>query len=135
MPEAPNEAKPSSSARFNIWILVFLVGAIYAGITLYQSIYFNYKTDQQIKDLKAQMRQLDNDKEKLEALIVYYKTDTFQELEARKKLGLKMPGEKVVKVEVEKTEQQKPQSDITTPRDEKPNWQIWLDFIKGIDKS
>ena len=135
MLDAQNEAKPSSSARFNIWILVLLVGAVYAGITLYQSIYFNYKTDQQIKDLKAQMRQLDNDKEKLEALIVYYKTDTFQELEARKKLGLKMPGEKVVKVEVEKTEQQKPKSDIAAPKDQKPNWQIWLDFLKGIDNS
>jgi cell division protein FtsB len=125
--------KTDRQDKIKFYVVVLLVSAIvgYTAFVLFQSIYFNYQASQKIKDLKLQFAELDQKKLSLEALIAYYQTDTFRELEARKKLGLKMPGEKVVKVEIEKQEEPTvPQNSLPNEK-EKPNWQKWIDFLEG----
>ena len=112
-------------------VLVFLTLA-YVAFLLYQAISLNYQTNQKITALKKEIQQIEQDRESLDALIAYYQTPAFQELEARKKLGMKMPGEKVVTVELTQTPVA---SESEEPREEKvsnvPNYQKWLDFVCG----
>ena len=125
------ESKAPRQDKIKLFVIFPLALAVagYTGFVLFQSVYFNYQASQKIGDLKRQFIVLEQKKLSLEALIAYYQTDTFRELEARKKLGLKMPGEKVVKVEIEKkAEQTAPQSSLPKEK-EKPNWQKWVDFL------
>jgi cell division protein FtsB len=113
-------------------ILIFLTLA-YVAFLLYQAVSLNYQTNQKITSLKKEIKEVEQDRESLDALIAYYQTPAFQELEARKKLGMKMPGEKVVTVELTKTpvasKKQDPKEIETTGG--VPNYQKWLDFICG----
>lgn len=60
----------------------------------------NYQTSQKIKRLKQEIADIETKKTALQNLNIYYKTQTFKELEARRKLLLKKPGETVLPVEV-----------------------------------
>lgn len=119
-------------AKFNIIPILLLLAIGYIAFLLYQAVYFNYQTNQQIRSLKGNLKQFNQDKARLESLIAYYQTSTFQELEARKKLGMKAPGEKVVQVNVEETatNQTAPEGETKT-QNKKSNPQAWLDFILG----
>jgi len=116
-----------------IFPILILAAIGYVVFVLYQAIYYNFKVNQKIRELKTEINVLDQERGKLEALIAYYKTGTFQELEARKKLGLKLPGEKVVKVEVleEATASPTSKPEAVSPQSNKPNWQLWLDYLRG----
>lgn len=114
------------------FLLFALLG--YISFLLYQAVYFNYQTSQKIKSLKSDIAELNEQKEKLEDLIIYYQTDTFAELEARKKLGLKMPGEKVVKVDlIEQSRQAEEAPQDIVQGLVIPNWQKWIDYLQGKD--
>lgn len=124
----------SKNGKSKISNLVIFLGIIYVVFLLYQSVYFNYQRSQKIKTLKAEIAVLQSKQKKIESLIAYYKTDSFQELEARKKLGLIMPGEVVVKVEVK--DQQKNyleanQEPVKDQPKQKANIEIWGDFLMG----
>lgn len=116
--------------------VLIVLAVIYVGFLLYQAVYINYATNQKIKNLRTSLKNAQTDKDRLELLINYYKTSTFQELEARKKLGLKMPGEVVVKVEVPKA--QASTSSVKLPAeqivDKQNNPQLWLDYLSGKDR-
>lgn len=75
------------------WIL-FLLG---------KSIWQNWNLRHSIWKLNEQLAQLTIQKKDLENLIIYYQSDSFKELEARKKLGLKKADEKVVILPLEPT--------------------------------
>ncbi len=115
--------------------LIILLAIIYTGFLLYQSIYFNHKLNKKVTALKKEIVQLQEKQEQTRSLIAYYKTSSFQELEARKKLGLKMPGERVVKVDVldlasgtgggEESREKK------NDGLDRSNLDLWVDFVKG----
>lgn len=110
---------------------------IYVFFLLYQSVYTNWQTSKRIKNLKLDLVELERDKLRLESLIAYYKTNSFQELEARKKLGFKMPNEKVITVKVEE-EQEKQEKVLDQTKNEPPvqiksNFEKWLDYFKGSE--
>lgn len=68
------------------WILFLLGRAVWQNWDLKHSI---WKLNEQIATLEQQKNDLEN-------LNLYYSSDSFKELEARKRLGLKKPGEKLV---------------------------------------
>lgn len=115
--------------RFLSPIILLAIG--YVLFLLYQAVYFNYQTSQKINALKQDLARLEEGKRELETLIAYYQTDSFQELEARKKLGMKMPGEKVVKVELAETSQKKEQNVPELTDSNRPNWEQWLRYLQG----
>ena len=124
----------SSKSKRNPWrflspIILLAIG--YVLFLLYQAVYFNYQTSQKISALKQDLARLNEQKRELETLITYYQTGSFQELEARKKLGMKMPGEKVVKVELAETSQKRKQDALESADNERPNWEQWLKYLQG----
>ncbi len=133
----PTNGLPSSGGgktKFNFVPLLILVLVAYVSFLLYQAVYFNYKTSQKINALKSDTLGLEDQKLQLEALISYYKTDSFAELEARKKLGMKMPGEKVIKVDVEpKVGQNDLKAEEIIKEPQTPNWQEWIYYLEGKD--
>jgi len=130
--EDVQKAPEHKRAKFNIVPILTLLAIFYIGFLLYQAVYFNYQTNQQIRSLKNDLKQIDQEKAQIESLIAYYKTSTFQELEARKKLGMKAPGEKVVQVNVEETALPSAvQEDETRKEDQRPNYLKWWDFVRG----
>jgi cell division protein FtsB len=118
------------SKRNSMVPILILLAAVYFGFLLYQSVYVNYQTNKKISELNKSLAEAEGEQENLKDLIAYYKTDTFQELEARKKLGLKLPGEKVVKVEVPKVATKEESSKPQTKSDNKrSNPELWLEFL------
>ncbi len=115
--------------------IIIATVSVYIGFLLYQSVYFNFQLNSRVEKLKAQIAKQETERLGFEAIISYYQTSTFQELEARRKLGMRFPGEKVVAVEV------KPQqSDLslgeTWSDDSKEalstnNLKLWLEFFTG----
>jgi len=123
------------SGKSKVSTLVIFLGIIYVVFLLYQSVYFNYQRSQKIKALKQEIAVLQSKQKKIESLIAYYQTESFQELEARKKLGLKMPGEMVVKVDVKDDKNDnKLASQEKTDVNQAPvkaNVELWIDFVTG----
>jgi len=123
------EDRPIQKRYFLAPIVVLLV-VLYLGFLLYQAIFVNYQTNKKIAELNKTLEQTKQEQQELEVLIAYYQTSAFQELEARKKLGLKMPGEKVINVDV--PEEKKPEEDKEPARQsgpEKSNPQLWFEYL------
>ncbi|MDZ7587157.1 MAG: septum formation initiator family protein [Patescibacteria group bacterium] len=70
-----------------IFWIIFLLG---------RSVWQNWNLKHSIWKLNEQIVILKKEKKDLENLNLYYSSDAFKELEARKRLGLKKPGEKMV---------------------------------------
>lgn len=61
-----------------------------------KAVWANYQITWQIRKTEAEINQLKQKTKELEDLILYYQTESFKELEARRQLGLKKPDENVV---------------------------------------
>ena len=92
------------------WSFVFKYGIllliIYILFILGRVVWKNYQINVQIEKVNKEIAQLKDDNKNMENLILYYSTDSFKEIEARRKLGLKKPDEKVIAVDV--SEEEKP---------------------------
>jgi len=116
-----------------ILYILFLLGRV---------LWINANLKNSIEKLHQQIAALEQQKKDMSNLILYYQSDAFKELEARKKLGLKKPGEKVVIIpaspaggdstpanfaeEVEKEKRGVAGKETTT---EEPNWRLWWEFF------
>ena len=104
---------------------------------LVKVIWSNYNLQESIKNLNQQIAILNEEKKNLENLNLYYQSDSFKELEARRKLGLKAPGEKVMVLAVtptpqnfsEELEKEKESTALKTGEDRIPNWRLWWEFF------
>jgi len=99
---------------------------------LYQALALNYSTSQKIKNLKSEISTLEANKNMLEDLIMYYQTDAFKELEARKKLGMRKPDEKVLVVETKEVTD-KPVEPIKAVEEtpQASNFSLWMKYFSG----
>ncbi len=78
-------------------VLVFVVfGIIVIGISLTKQIIRKVEINQQITGLEEEIALLDEQNADLNGLLDYFNSSSFQEKEARKKLGLKDESETVV---------------------------------------
>ncbi len=123
---------PSPDFLRSRWFLILgllLVG--YSFFVLGKMVWQNYKVNQQIKSLESEIANIENENQKLSDLIAYFQTETFKEKEAREKLGLVKPGEKVlVFPQNEKNEEQFAINNKSTEETEKiPNYQKWWNFF------
>lgn len=84
--------------------IIVIVGIVaYLLFLTYRAVAYNYRIIAKIDSLKEEISLLESEKEYLESLNVYYATDTYKELEARRKLGLKRADEDVVKIPIDPT--------------------------------
>jgi cell division protein FtsB len=125
-----NANQPGRRVLTNAIVVVF---SVYVGFLLYQSVYYNFQLNNKVEKLEAQIAKQEAEKLGFEALITYYQTNTFQQLEARRKLGMRFPGEKIVIVELaqkqtdlggEKTTDSQGNSSVS-------NLKLWFKFFSG----
>ncbi len=109
---------------------------VYVVFILGRSIWDNFQLKRQIDSNKNQISDLQNENKNLENLIVYYQSDSFKEMEARSKLGLKKPGETAVSVPTKKysnfqTETEAEKKNIAPPTVDQTvsNWRSWWEYF------
>ena len=64
-------------------------------------IYLNYQLNKQTDQMNSDIVKIQQQNKNLANLNIYYQSDSFKEVEARRTLGLVKPGEKVALVPVE----------------------------------
>lgn len=114
-----------------IYLLVF-----YTFFMVGKSVWINYKLRQQIKQIEGQITDIQKQNKNFENLIIYYQSDSFREVEARRKLGLKKADETVIAVPVKKYEdynaeietQKENVADVTNTKDES-NVSLWWQYF------
>jgi cell division protein FtsB len=82
---------------FSLVLLIFIL------ISLARVSFQAYQIEQEIVSLEKEIRALEQKKKNLNQLIEYAQTEFFKEEEARLKLGLQKPGEKVVVISTPET--------------------------------
>ncbi len=106
-----------------------LVLLLFFSVSLVREVMRKMEIKQEIKRLEDKINSLESDNRELESLIQYLQTEEFIEQEARAKLSLKKPGEKVVAVpdnlEVE------PDTQSSSTDGEMPNWRLWWQYFFG----
>lgn len=110
-----------------IFYILFLLG---------KSLWTNFELKKSIETLKDQIAVLEGQKKDLENLNLYYQSDSFKELEARRKLGYKKPDEKVMVLSATPTPQNFPQEvakekEGVAPKvseSQIPIWLLWWEF-------
>ena len=123
-------------------IAALLIG--YFLFLTYRAVMSNYQTNLKIASLREELDLLGQEEQYLEGLNTYYSTDTYKELEARRKLGMKKPGENVAYIPIDQKiidEQNaqinaapKSKSTIKTQEtnQDMDNPQKWLEFVLRI---
>jgi cell division protein FtsB len=109
--------------------------AAYLSFAASQSVITNYQVQQETKELREQLANANLEKQKLEALIVYYKTDAFKEKELRRALLLARSDEKVYALpesfnakNLEEMASDK-QENITTLDKGMSNVELWVTYL------
>jgi cell division protein FtsB len=114
-------SQPKVLALIAFGILVYMTLAV--GRTIYNNVALNKK----ISQIQSEIAKIEQENNKLQALVLYYKTDAFKEREARLKFNLVKPGESVVNVpkttQVEEKAQELPTPKIPNPK----KW--WNEFF------
>jgi len=126
--------KSNLSAASNRIISYLLIAYIFT--ILGRSIWYNWKLNQQIELIQTQIEQVKKENKNLENLVIYYQSDSFKEVEARKKLGLKKSGETAVPIPALKYEnyaaeiQSEKKNFVELVDDpQKTNYEKWWDFL------
>lgn len=96
--------------RTNKWLVYLQQGAtfLFLAYVLYllgRSAWQNVQGNREVDALRAEIAALRQDNEDLANLILYEQTSAFRELEARRKLGIKRPGEFVIALPTEPDQQ------------------------------
>ncbi len=121
------------SSKVGIYLFIF-----YVLFLLGRAILTNYNLKNTIVKLQDQIVALEQQKKDLDNLILYYQSTAFKELEARKKLGLKAPGEKVMILPIPVTSATNFPEEVrheqkavagTNQNKDAPNWQLWWQFF------
>ena len=119
--------------RSGIVSIIGVVVAVSILSTLITAIKRNQELQLQIASLSTQISQLETNRAELAYKVQYYKTEAFQDKEARAKLGLQLPDEQVL-ILPRKSTSDLATSDITPSQPAAPkrsNFSAWMDFLFG----
>ncbi len=121
-----------------ILITVLFVFAVYSNVGM---IIQNYHLHQQVDQSQAQVDQMNLRNQKLSLLISYYNSPSYQNVEARRRLGLKQPDETAYVVKGVDFPTASPNDSLesvvyketSTPAVQVTisNFSQWLDYFKG----
>jgi len=123
-------------SRWFLLVGILLVG--YAFFVLGKMVWMNYQRDQEIKNLAKDIQAIEQENQKLSDFIAFFQTDTFKEKEAREKLGVVKPGEKVLVFPDNKEGEsnileEKTSKDETQEIEKMPNYKKWWNFFFSGD--
>ena len=111
------------------YYILGIIGVIYLAILVGRSVYTNWQTNQTVSKLKTEMATLEVENQNLQSQIAYYQTNSFKEKEARRKLGLVKPDEKVVIISKEPPTDSANNPQETPSESKLPNYQLWWQFF------
>ena len=113
-----------------IFILIEIIGLIFAGLSLFKILDKKQQRTAEMNKLKEQLLVLKNQNSDFLTKLQEIKTDSYVELEAKKRLNLKRPGEKVV-VFVKETADSQPAGEIKNAQNniEQSNLKLWWQYF------
>ncbi len=116
--------------------IIILAVVVYIFFNIGRSIWKNWQVSQKIKNYEGSIQTLEEQNNYLKNQLIYMQTDVFKELEARSRLGLKKPDEKMIIVpentDVKTTTTQKSNSDSSqVPAENLPNPTKWWKYVLG----
>jgi len=104
---------------------------IYLIIVVSQSVYTNYKSNQQIAGEQRTLEAMRGRIIELQNQINYDATDEFREMEAREKLGYMSVGETVIALPPDTIEEKTPDSGLPEIKIEQSNYSLWWKYFFG----
>jgi len=129
-------------SRFSRWPLI-LIGSVlllfFFGVATVRESYRGWKVDQEIKALEAQADELEGRNKRLMEIAQTLSSPERMEVEARKRLGMRQPGEHVVVLEgfsATGSWQTQMQMDVVAEKSEVPqsNPEQWLNYFFRPDR-
>lgn len=128
---------PKSKINESVKQIFYVALIAYLVIILGRSIYKNYSINQKISDLENQIIAIRVDNENIKNSLLYYNTNSFKELEIRRRLGMQKPDEQVflfdetaLNDDMANKENQKQNVQNNTPAPD-PNYVKWLHYLSG----
>lgn len=133
-----NQTFPLKNLLSNLVTIIIILIIFYIIFNIGRSIWKNYQINREIANIEAEIESLKTKNSALKNLILYYQTDTFKELEARKKLGLKKSDEKVIIIPENDGQTKKNEEELfekgqtqNSQIEKKPNYVKWWYFVTG----
>ena len=101
---ATDQSQPEGSLlkrvlRSKVFVIVAVLVFVVMAYFLSRVIHKKYEVAQEIKSIKERRESLVKENQRLQDMLSYLKTDSYQEKVARENLGLQKPGETVVAIE------------------------------------
>ena len=127
--------------RRSFGVLWLVIIAAYFSVLAGQAVYKNYQEQQTLDTLQRQLVAATIQRERLQALLVYYHTDDYRELALRQDLLLQKPGERVYALPESSTTQLSDE-DLTVAASQivlnkpsiDPLWKQWEAYLLHGDK-
>ncbi len=131
------EAKRKHKFRYVPIAIVLVVGMV--GFSLVKEYLRSYQIHSEIEQLRNQITALQTENKQAGDFVEYLKTESYFEQQARIKLGLKSPGEKMIVIDTSGQvgatgEHAVPRGAMalqTFQRDDRTNPQKWFDYFFG----
>jgi cell division protein FtsB len=116
-----------------LWLIAL---AAYLAVLAGQAITRNYLAQQETKRLQKELTAAIQERDRLQAELVYYQTDSFRELELRRNLLLRLPGETVYALPESGIGNQPAPTLAVAPSpslrvSREPIWRQWIDYVLG----
>jgi cell division protein FtsB len=114
-----------------IWLLLFI---LYLAALTGNAMFRTYRTTQETEALQRKHQELLLEKQRLEAVLVYYQSETYKEKELRRALLLRLPNETVYALpesgilQIIEQEKQK-NNDTKANLHALPVWRQWLVYL------
>ncbi|MBI5466549.1 MAG: septum formation initiator family protein [Candidatus Kerfeldbacteria bacterium] len=128
------------TTKLDFWSLVtsrifFAIAAVMltvVGIGVTRSLIRRAEVQKEVTALQQEIRTLEGKNEEFRRFINYYNTPEFREREARLRLGLQKPGEKVVVIPNLSSINSPPAAQAAAEQENKvSNWRLWLEYFWG----
>lgn len=114
---------------YSKFFIIFLIAIlILAMIAFGREGYRYFKVSQEIRDLEKKIEELEKESEELIGMEKYFQSEDFLEKEARLKLNLIKPGEKLIVVKTPEDLEEKQQEKIVK---QVSNIQLWWEYFFG----
>lgn len=110
------------------FLLVLVI--LYILFNLGRSIFQNYQVNEKINRINTDIADLQKQKQALLNQNLYYQTDTFKEIEARKKLGLKREGETMVIVPENQQQDNQNSPNGSSNKTKSSSWEFAPNYLK-----
>ncbi|MEA2064709.1 MAG: septum formation initiator family protein [Patescibacteria group bacterium] len=115
-------------SNFFLFFVLFIVAVL--GWRIYGEYGNNKFVDNEIEELKQEIKDLENSSKEFNKLIEYFNSDMFIEKEAREKFGLKKDGEEVIVVPKETGIDNKSQDYLINNKDTKRFFpKFWWEYF------